>query len=34
MILKSELIVKGKIAAIGALAAPVYRYRCGIINWR
>jgi hypothetical protein len=34
MILKSELIVKDKIAATGALAVPVFRYSCGIINWR
>jgi len=30
MILKSELIAKNKTAAVGA----VWRYRCGIINWR
>jgi len=34
IILKSELNVKNKITAIGALAAPVLRYSFGIINWR
>jgi hypothetical protein len=34
MILKSELLTKDKIAAIGALVVPVFRYICGIINWR
>jgi len=34
MILKSELNARNKITAIGALAVPVLRYSCGIINWR
>ena len=34
MILKSELNVRNKITAIGALAVPVLRYSFGIINWR
>ena len=34
MILKSELNARYKITAIGALAVPVLRYSCGIINWR
>jgi len=34
MVLKSELNVRNKITAIGALAVPVLRYRFGIINWR
>jgi hypothetical protein len=34
MILKSELNVRNKITAIGALAAPVLRYNFGICNWR
>ena len=34
MIVKSELNVRNKITAIGALAVPVLRYSFGIINWR
>jgi len=34
MVLKSELNVRNKITAIGALAVPVLRYSFGIINWR
>ena len=34
MILKSELKVRNKITAIGALAVPVLRHSFGIINWR
>jgi hypothetical protein len=34
MILKSELIAKNKITAIGTLAIPVLRYSFGISNWR
>ena len=34
MILKSELIVRNRITAIGALAVLVLRYNFGIINWR
>ena len=34
MILKSELNVRNKITAIGALVVPVLRYSFGIINWR
>ena len=34
LILKSELNARNKIAAIGALAAPVLRYSFDIINWR
>jgi len=34
MILKSELNVRNKITAIGALAVPVLRHSFGIINWR
>jgi len=34
MKLKSELIVKDNIASTGALAVPVFRYSCSIINWR
>jgi len=34
MILKYELNVRNKIAAIGALAVPVLKYCFGIINWR
>jgi hypothetical protein len=34
MTLKSELNVRNKIRAIGALAAPVLRYNFGIINCR
>ena len=33
MILKSELNVRNKITAIGALAVPVLRYSFGINNW-
>jgi len=33
MILKSELNVRNKITAIGALAVPVSRYSSGITNW-
>jgi len=33
MILKSELIARNKITAIGALAVPVLRYSFDIINW-
>ena len=34
IILKSELYIRNKIRAIGALADPVLRYSFGIINWR
>jgi len=34
MILKFEPNTRNKIAAIGALAVPILRYRVGIINWR
>jgi hypothetical protein len=34
MILKTELNVKNKITAIGALAVLVLKYSFGIINWR
>ena len=34
MILKSELNVKNKITAFGALAVPVLRYSFDIIKWR
>jgi len=34
MILKSELNARNKITVIGALAASVFRYSFGIINWR
>ena len=34
MILKSELNVRNKITAIGALAVRVLRYSFGINNWR
>ena len=34
MTMKSELIVKDKVAATGALGVPVFRYSCGIIQWR
>jgi len=34
MIMKSELNVKNKTIAIGALVTPVLRYSFGIINWR
>jgi hypothetical protein len=34
MILKSEMNVRNKTTAIGALAVPVLRYSFGIINWR
>jgi len=34
MILKSELRVRNKITAIGALAVPVLKYSFGVINWR
>jgi hypothetical protein len=34
MILKSELNIRNKITAIGALAVPVLRYSFGVINWR
>jgi hypothetical protein len=34
MILRSELNVKTKITAIGALAVPVLRHSFRIINWR
>jgi len=34
MILKSELNIRNKITAIGALAVRVLRYSFGIIKWR
>ena len=34
MILKSELNVRNKITATGALAVPILRFSFGIINWR
>jgi hypothetical protein len=33
LVLATELSAKNKIQAIGALAVPVLRYSCGIINW-
>jgi hypothetical protein len=34
MILNSELNIRNKFMAIGALVAPVLRYSFGMINWR
>jgi hypothetical protein len=34
MILKSELIAKNKITAVGAFAVQVLRYTFDVINWR
>jgi hypothetical protein len=33
LVLGTELRVKNKIQAIGALALPVLRYSFGIVNW-